>query len=921
MSETTWPDLVEKVNGELSNRGLNGVYEQRLKFEIAEVEKQGSETYWLNLVNDKKLFDSNPNRLLLPWLLGMVEGDPMEDRSTPLLCTARASNVMAYQQEHGRLPEDFVKDADMPDIDIDCLPDARNPIKEYATEKYGRGNNDGYGSVCSVGTWQTYKFKSALIDSAVAMGFMDRYQAEEVTTQLPDDVDDLRDNGMATCKGRIKEDGEDRECGNRHRAHKCPKCDSTSTDAPTIGKVLAEHDILREFAKAYDGVVDVAVGLVGRIRNMGMHAGALIITDRPLFGNVPMAKNARQGYWLSMWTEGRNTQLSKFGYTKWDILGLKTLEYIFNACKLIEDNRGISFGKPVESRLETEVGDIEYANMSGWDDIDPTQGRAGHFYDADGQKREILLNDEWALKLANEQKTDAVFQFDTDLAKSILANGVRNFNDLMLFNAMGHPGPMASIPDAVKNRDDKSGAWKRKLHPDILKILEPTYGVIVFQEQLQAIWQAVAGFTSPEAQDARKAVAKKWTHKLKPIKEKWIVGATRSLGRQEAEEWWPKMETFGRYAFNKSHSVSYCLVAHRCLWLKAHFAPEWWAAVMSDCHPKKLIRYMGVARAEGWEPTEYTYSGTYRPKEWAKGVDFSTLNLSNLTVDFTVNDDTVNQGMIGIKGIGESAADKFCGKGEYTDIDDFIEKKGKSKLVLERLIKLGAFKSFPGHENSYALWQYYRYKYCTGKDITALKQEIRGKLLEIEGWSDAAIIGERQRQINEYRQLYPNRRKIPAKFENWNPTPKDGPHEVMALYPNDFEPEEVLKFQLDYFGYYIDSPMSLYVRDGGGTIAEAKACALAGETAKIEALVHDIKFAKTKHEHQYGRLTIDDGIQKSLVFIWPNELAGQDPNCLVPGTGIQLYVDYDKDRNTFSLVRHDRIRRLKAQPCKSEEKE
>ena len=90
-----------------------------------------------------------------------------------------------------------------------------------------------------------------------------------------------------------------------------------------------------------------------------------------------------------------------------------------------------------------------------------------------------------------------------------------------------------------------------RLHPDFLKVLGDTYGCIVYQEQLQQLWQNIAGFTAPEAQEARKAVAKKWTAKLKPIKEKWIEGASKILGKAEAEQWWGKQETFGRYAFNR----------------------------------------------------------------------------------------------------------------------------------------------------------------------------------------------------------------------------------------------------------------------------------------------------------------------------------------------------------------------------------
>ncbi len=189
--------------------------------------------------------------------------------------------------------------------------------------------------------------------------------------------------------------------------------------------------------------------------------------------------------------------------------------------------------------------------MEGWDDIDPENDIAGHFYDSDGNKHYIRLNDPKSLKLANDMYTDGIFQFDTDLAKSILSNGVRNFEDLMLFNAMGHPGPMQSIPEAVENREDTSRGWKNKLHEVIYDILKDTYGVIVYQEQLQAIWQNLAGFTAPEAQEARKAVAKKLTHLLKPIREKWLKGSEKALGKQEAADYWSKMETFGRYAFNR----------------------------------------------------------------------------------------------------------------------------------------------------------------------------------------------------------------------------------------------------------------------------------------------------------------------------------------------------------------------------------
>lgn len=564
MTINTWEYIVKSAKNKLQSLGFgtNADYVERLHFELKEIDKQGANQRWINYIHDNKKFSSNPNCLLLPWLLGMVSDDPIVARIEPMLNTVRASKIKEFKKDKGFIPFDIIKDADMPDIDLDCLPEARDPIKEYAAKKYGMGITDGYGPVCSVGTWQTYKFKNAIIDACAGTGFVERHEAYELTTSLPEEVDQLKDGGKATCKEKIRDDnGDETECGFVHGLFICPKCFQSScsndynerphhggakieqtksrkgsaTDGPTIGQLLEEHEQLATFASKYPDVVSYAVKLVGRVRNMGMHAGALIIADRTLYGNIPMSKTKKDGSWRTMWSEGRNTQLSKFGYNKWDILGLKTLKYIFECCKLIERNRGISFGK----------------NMEGWDYNDPLQGHAGWYLDGAGDKHIIDINDPNVLRLANEQKTDGVFQFDTDLAKQILSNGVRNFEDLMLFNAMGHPGPMASIPEAVANRDDSKGLWKKRLHPDILPILESTYGVICYQEQLQAIWQKMGGFTAPEAQEARKAVAKKWTHKLKPIREKWLAGASRTMELKEAEEWWPKMETFGRYAFNR----------------------------------------------------------------------------------------------------------------------------------------------------------------------------------------------------------------------------------------------------------------------------------------------------------------------------------------------------------------------------------
>ena len=259
---------------------------------------------------------------------------------------------------------------------------------------------------------------------------------------------------------------------------------------------------------------------------------------------------------------------------------------------------------------------------------------------------------------------------------------------------------MQSIPDYVENRDDVTNSWAKGEHPAIVEILKSTSGVIVFQEQLTSIWQRVAGFTGPESQDARKAVAKKWKEKLKPVREHWLIGAGKKIGESKALAYWDKMETFGRYAFNLSHAICYCLWAYRCLWFKAHFPEEWWASVMGSCDQKALERYMSAARGEG--------------------VEFGEIDIAKLTLRPTAHsgqnvDKHIALGLTSLKKIGDKAAVDFVdevGGNVYTDIDDFIAKKGKSKTLFERLIKLGAFSKL--HPNKRATWMWYLNQYGTG---------------------------------------------------------------------------------------------------------------------------------------------------------------------------------------------------------------
>lgn len=347
ISVENWSDFCSVVRNRSNH--LPDQYKKRIEFELFEANKQGLNGLWIDYYKDQVKFPSNPNNLLIPWVLGMLVEpiDPMSNRKSELLNTTDYSAVNKYIDAHGDIPHDFQKDADVPDIDIDCLPEARDPIKEYAAIKYGKDDSLENLQVCSVGTWQTYKFKMAIQDAASATGAVYRNETKRITADLPEDLDQLKPGGFGKCKGIIKlEDGTSKECGFKHRKIECPECGHEITDAPTLDKLINEFEPLKEFYEKYPEVIEYAARMVGRIRNMGMHAGALIIANKPLLGSIPLAKNSKDANFVTMWSEGSNQQLSKCGYIKWDILGLKTLGYIHDSCHMIYQNRGLKFGLP-----------------------------------------------------------------------------------------------------------------------------------------------------------------------------------------------------------------------------------------------------------------------------------------------------------------------------------------------------------------------------------------------------------------------------------------------------------------------------------------------------------------------------------------------------------------------------------------------
>ena len=333
----------------------------------------------------------------------------------------------------------------------------------------------------------------------------------------------------------------------------------------------------------------------------------------------------------------------------------------------------------------------------------------------------------------------------------------------------------------------------------------------------------------------------------------------------------------GQPIHRNSHAVAYSVITYRCLWLKTHYPAEWWAAVMTECNQYKLGAYMSAARLDG--------------------VKFGTLDINALSNEYSVKDGKVIPGLMCIKGVGEKASVQFTSvPGPFESVDDVVAKCGRDKKVMERLIKLGAFDSV--HPNRQGLWTWYQYKYCSGTDITALRQRIDQQVVA-KLWPGNAIAEQKERFARDFLASNPKRKSIPPKILNWKPkigynydTPtRDQVIDLCA----DFTPGELLEIEKELLGYYWSSPLELYHSEGY-TIEDAKVDGVMDVV--IESVIE--RRAK-KTGNAFYVLHVTDGIQTADVTIWGDVYRSCDQRIFRQGVGVRMNVDYSKERKNFKI--------------------
>jgi DNA polymerase-3 subunit alpha len=411
----------------------------------------------------------------------------------------------------------------------------------------------------------------------------------------------------------------------------------------TLEKSLETVKELQEAADRqprYAELINVARRLEGLSRHASIHAAGVVIAPRPLIELVPLYRTNKE----EITTQYPMTDLERLGLLKMDFLGLTTLTTIDQALKQIRDQRN------------------EELNL-----------------------QEISLEDPETLRLFCEGRTGGIFQFESAGMRDILRRlQPSRFEDLIALNALYRPGPIQGgmIDDFINRRHGRVEVSYEL--PQLEEVLEETYGVIVYQEQVMQIASRLGGFSLGEADLLRRAMGKKKKAVMEAQRKKFLDGArSRDIDQNKARKIFDLMEQFAGYGFNKSHSTAYALLAYQTGYLKAHYPVQFMAALLTSemSNTDKIVQYLGEAREMGLEvlPPDINQSDVHFLGRGEKEIRF---------------------GLAAIKNVGEGAIRAIIRKraevGPFTGFFEFCEELDSrilNKRTLESLIKAGTFDS------------------------------------------------------------------------------------------------------------------------------------------------------------------------------------------------------------------------------------
>ena len=426
--------------------------------------------------------------------------------------------------------------------------------------------------------------------------------------------------------------------------------DFSDNPLKSLEKKIANVSVTTPGANKLKHLVPICEKLDGIKRHVSCHASAIVITDKPLMEQIPLFKDKND----LVTSQFDGNVLEKLGMVKFDFLGSKSLMQIHKCIAAIKENHNI---------------DIKLSS--------------------------IPLEDEKTYELVNAGLLEGLFQLEGSAGVMRMAADIKpkNFAEFLTISALYRPGPLKSGM-ARQYIDRKAGREPvTYLHELAKDTLEETYGVCLYQEQVMKVAQDVAGFTPGQADVLRSAIGKLDKDLLKAQRSKFVSGAVeKGVGPGEAESIFTKLEAFGGYGFNKSHTVAYSLLTYRQAYLKTYYPREFMAGAMTreSSNETKIARYLQeCGRLEAH-----------------LGIKIEILppHVNYSRYEFTVEGDDIRMGLGCIKHVSDTAitaiTEERSDSGEYKSLEDFCKRlttKKVTKKALESLIKSGAADGFEGH--------------------------------------------------------------------------------------------------------------------------------------------------------------------------------------------------------------------------------
>lgn len=452
----------------------------------------------------------------------------------------------------------------------------------------------------------------------------------------------------------------------------------------TLEELLPLNDKLKEFKEKYPEIWTHALRLEGSVKNMGKHAAGVVITPNPIV-NYMALERGKKGDLVTSWSDAADFMvISDYGFLKIDLLGLKGLTKHDYACKLIKERHGI---------------DIDLNKLPPLRDP----------MDVDGAVMQIF----------RDGFTSGVFQFGSKGITQLLRDiSPDNALDLAAANALYRPGPMkgGSTWDyaRIKHGRKEQEEWTR--NPVLDGILDETYGLMAYQEQIMEVSKRLAGFSPAQADDLRKAMGKLYRIKggsaareyMSKYEIIWFEGTAKNgVAKALSKDIWKNVLDKGSYTFNKSHSGSYSLEAYQDAWLKEHYPLEFYASTLtfpSGSSPQAKQDFI---------------SGMVREAR-QRGAKILPPDINKSDMAWTIDDeaDALLFGFVGIKDVGEVAAAKIVNnRGSGFNSQDHVREKCGNKVnakVMTALTEAGAFDQFDARKNAsgkqIALWEKDRLK-------------------------------------------------------------------------------------------------------------------------------------------------------------------------------------------------------------------